>query len=55
MMLEHLGHPDAGAAVLGAIEDVLSRGADAAPFTPDLGGTATTVELGKAIAEVVAG
>jgi tartrate dehydrogenase/decarboxylase/D-malate dehydrogenase len=55
MMLEHLGHPDAGAAVLGAIEDVLNRGADAAPFTPDLGGTATTVELGKAIAEVVAG
>ncbi|MCS3442857.1 tartrate dehydrogenase [Microbacterium phyllosphaerae] len=55
MMLEHLGHPDAGAAVLGAIEDVLNRGADSAPFTPDLGGTATTVELGTAIAEVVAG
>ena len=55
MMLEHLGHPDAGAAVLAAIEDVLARGADVAPFTPDLGGTATTVELGAAIAEAVAG
>ena len=26
MMLEHLGHPEAGAAVLGAIETVLARG-----------------------------
>ncbi|KJQ55643.1 tartrate dehydrogenase [Microbacterium sp. SA39] len=55
MMLEHLGHADAAAAVLAAIEDVLARGADAAPFTPDLGGMATTVELGAAIAEAVAG
>ncbi|PQZ51122.1 MULTISPECIES: tartrate dehydrogenase [unclassified Microbacterium] len=55
MMLEHLGYADAGAAVLAAIEDVLARGADAAPFTPDLGGTAATAELGAAIAEVVAG
>ena len=55
MMLEHLGYPDAGAAVLSAIEEVLARGVDAAPFTPDLGGTATTTELGAAIAEAVAG
>lgn len=55
MMLEHLGYPDAGAAVLAAIEEVLARGADAAPFTPDLGGDATTIDLGTAIAEVVAG
>lgn len=55
MMLDHLGHPDAGAAVLAAIEAVLARGADAAPFTPDLGGRASTVELGTAIAEAVAG
>ena len=55
MMLEHLGHADAGAAVLAAIETVLARGADAAPFTPDLGGTATTAELGAAIAEAVEG
>ncbi|MEV4736704.1 MULTISPECIES: tartrate dehydrogenase [unclassified Microbacterium] len=55
MMLEHLGYRDAGAAVLAAIEEVLARGAEDAPFTPDLGGTASTVELGAAIAEVVAG
>ncbi len=55
MMLEHLGHADAGAAVLAGIETVLARGSDAAPFTPDLGGTATTAELGAAIAEAVAG
>jgi tartrate dehydrogenase/decarboxylase / D-malate dehydrogenase len=54
MMLEHLGHPEAGAAVLAAIETVLARGAAAAPFTPDLGGTSTTRDLGEAIAEEVA-
>ncbi|MGS0561864.1 tartrate dehydrogenase [Microbacterium aurugineum] len=54
MMLDHLGYPEAGAAVLAGIEDVLARGADAAPFTPDLGGTARTTELGAAIAEAVA-
>ena len=53
MMLEHLGYDAAGAAVLAAIEEVLARGRDAAPFTPDLGGSATTVELGAAIAEAV--
>ena len=53
MMLEHLGHPEAGAAVLRAIETVLARGAASAPFTPDIGGTSTTVELGGAIAEVI--
>ncbi len=55
MMLEHLGHPQAGAAVLGAIEKVLAAGPTHAPFTPDLGGTGTTVALGKAIAEAVCG
>ncbi|HYD64106.1 tartrate dehydrogenase [Azospirillum sp.] len=50
MMLEHLGHEQAGAAVLGAIETVLSDG----PRTPDMGGTATTADVGKAIADVVA-
>ncbi|HYH19978.1 MAG TPA: tartrate dehydrogenase [Azospirillum sp.] len=50
MMLEHLGHEQAGAAVLSAIETVLSDG----PRTPDMGGTATTADVGKAIAEVVA-
>jgi tartrate dehydrogenase/decarboxylase/D-malate dehydrogenase len=46
MMLEFLGHPDAAAAVMRGIERALVEG----PRTPDLGGKATTVELGKAIA-----
>lgn len=50
MMLEHLGHPEAAAAVLTAIERTLEAGPTHAPFTPDIGGHATTVELGKAIA-----
>jgi tartrate dehydrogenase/decarboxylase/D-malate dehydrogenase len=54
MMLEHLGYPEAGAAVLRAIENVLEAGAKNAPFTPDMGGTASTSDLGRAIAEAVA-
>jgi tartrate dehydrogenase/decarboxylase / D-malate dehydrogenase len=46
MMLEHLGHKDAADAVVKAIEAVLIKG----PRTPDLGGAATTEEIGKAIA-----
>ncbi len=46
MMLEHLGHGEAAADVLAAIEGVVRDG----PRTRDLGGTATTVEVGKAIA-----
>jgi tartrate dehydrogenase/decarboxylase/D-malate dehydrogenase len=46
MMLEHLGHPSAYSLVLGAIERVLGGGG---PRTPDMGGTATTMELGAAI------
>ncbi|WP_033344653.1 tartrate dehydrogenase [Catenuloplanes japonicus] len=53
MMLEHLGYPEAGAHLLGAIEDVLAHGPEDAPLTPDLHGTGTTVELGRAIAEQV--
>jgi tartrate dehydrogenase/decarboxylase / D-malate dehydrogenase len=49
LMLDHLGHEAAGAAVLHAIETVLEDG----PRTRDLGGTATTVEVGKAIEDVV--
>ena len=48
-MLEHLGHKDAGAAIVRAIERVLSEG----PRTRDMGGKATTEELGKAIAEAL--
>ncbi len=49
MMLDHLGFPEAGAAVVGAIERVLTNG----PRTRDIGGTATTVDVGKAIAAAV--
>ncbi|MCE2899387.1 MAG: tartrate dehydrogenase [Betaproteobacteria bacterium] len=49
MMLEHLGHPQAAAAVVRAIEDVLRNG----PRTPDMGGKATTMDVGKAVAACV--
>src|ERR1700752_3639083 len=49
MMLEHLGHKDAGDAVVKAIETVLEEG----PRTRDLGGKASTVDVGKAIAEAL--
>ncbi|MEU9731578.1 tartrate dehydrogenase [Streptomyces sp. NPDC048002] len=53
MMLEHLGHPEAAAHLLGAIEDVLALGPAEAPLTPDLHGKGTTVELTHAIADRV--
>ncbi|MBY5982933.1 tartrate dehydrogenase [Halomonas cupida] len=53
MMLEHLGHKDAGDAILAAIEAVLEDG-DKAVLTPDLGGTGTTERLGGAISERIA-
>jgi len=46
MMLDHLGHEDAGKAIIDAIQAVL---ADGGGLTKDLGGTASTQELGKAI------
>lgn len=49
LMLDFLGYPKAHDAVLKAIEQVLGEG----PKTPDLGGTANTVEVGKAIAEAL--
>jgi tartrate dehydrogenase/decarboxylase / D-malate dehydrogenase len=49
MMLEHLGHADAGRAIVAAIETVLDP-ASGAPRTPDIGGTAKTADLGRAIA-----
>jgi tartrate dehydrogenase/decarboxylase/D-malate dehydrogenase len=54
MMLDFLGHRDAHDAIVGAIEQVLAAG-DTVPRTPDLGGRAGTRDLGKAIAEAVAG
>ncbi|WP_462380342.1 tartrate dehydrogenase [Pseudomonas sp. Marseille-QA0892] len=53
MMLEHLGHQEAGAAVLSAIESVLAKGPDNAPLTRDVGGQGTTEALGKAIADAL--
>ena len=52
MMLEHLGEAEAAAAIVRAIETVL--GDPAAPKTGDLGGKATTTELGQAIAAAIA-
>ena len=51
LMLEFLGHKAAGDAVVAAIERTLAD--PAAPRTPDLGGRATTVELGRAIADAI--
>ena len=49
-MLEHLGEIDAAAAVLAALEDVCREG----PRTRDVGGAATTREVGEAVAARVA-
>jgi tartrate dehydrogenase/decarboxylase / D-malate dehydrogenase len=49
MMLDHFGHSDAANAIVRAIESVLDEG----PHTPDLGGSASTTEIGKAIASAV--
>ena len=47
MMLEHLGEAEAAAAIVRAIETVV---ADSGALTPDMGGKASTSELGKTIA-----
>jgi len=49
MMLEHLGHADASAAIMKAIESCLVDG----PGTPDIGGSASTQDMGKAIAAAI--
>ena len=48
MMLDHLGYRAAHDAVMGAIEAVLQPGIGA-PRTPDLGGSASTQDVGRAI------
>ena len=50
MMLEHLGHPEAATVIESAIETVLL---DSQLRTPDMGGKATTVEIGTAIAAAI--
>jgi tartrate dehydrogenase/decarboxylase/D-malate dehydrogenase len=49
MMLEHLGHPEAAADILHAIERVIVEG----PHTPDMKGKASTSEVGAAVAETI--
>jgi len=54
LMLEHLGHGDANHqaaanAIVNAIEAVLCDG----PRTPDMGGKASTADVGRAIAECI--
>ena len=50
MMLEHLGHTDAHDSILRAIEGVLGSGG---PRTRDVGGTASTMEVGRAIEKAI--
>ncbi|QNK66049.1 tartrate dehydrogenase [Variovorax sp. PAMC26660] len=52
MMLEFLGHKQAHDAILSTIEKVLAP-QSGAPRTPDIGGNASTSDLGKAIAEAL--
>ena len=51
MMLDHLGEADAARAVVDAIETLLREGG---PRTRDMGGQAGTIEVGEALAELVA-
>ncbi|MGH7313800.1 MAG: tartrate dehydrogenase, partial [Candidatus Rokuibacteriota bacterium] len=50
MLVEHLGHPEAAAAIVSAIEKVVE---EARAVTRDLGGQATTREAGEAIAALL--
>jgi tartrate dehydrogenase/decarboxylase/D-malate dehydrogenase len=45
MMLEHLGEHDSGRRLMNAVERVTASGT----LTPDLGGSATTVDVTKAV------
>jgi tartrate dehydrogenase/decarboxylase / D-malate dehydrogenase len=49
LMLQHLGHAEAHDAIVAAIEQVTADG----PRTPDMGGTANTGDLGRAVAEAL--
>ncbi|TAL89157.1 MAG: tartrate dehydrogenase [Candidimonas sp.] len=50
LMLDFLGYPDASKAVVKAIETVLEQG----PRTPDMKGSASTSDVGRAIAKLIA-
>ena len=49
MLLDTVGHEDAATAIRGSVARVLADG----PLTPDLGGTATTEEVGLAVANSI--
>jgi tartrate dehydrogenase/decarboxylase/D-malate dehydrogenase len=49
LMLEHLGHREAAADIVRAIERVIVQG----PHTPDMKGKASTAAVGAAVAEAV--
>jgi tartrate dehydrogenase/decarboxylase/D-malate dehydrogenase len=49
LMLEHLGHAAAAAEVMAAIERIIVEG----PRTRDMGGTASTREVGAAVAQAI--
>ncbi|WP_435019011.1 3-isopropylmalate dehydrogenase [Tundrisphaera sp. TA3] len=51
MLLEHVGAPKGAAAVRAAVSQVLAAGT---PKTPDLKGTATTAEVGRAVRDALA-
>jgi tartrate dehydrogenase/decarboxylase/D-malate dehydrogenase len=51
LMLDHLGHAEAAAEVVQAIERTLAD--PQAPRTPDMGGTANTADMGRAIAAML--
>ena len=50
MMLEHLGHEEAAAGIVSAIEKVIQ---DGSVLTADMGGTANTSELGQAVLDAL--
>ena len=50
LMLEHLGHAEAAADIVRAIERVIIDG----PHTPDMKGKASTADVGAAVAEAIA-
>ncbi|MFJ2619911.1 tartrate dehydrogenase [Glutamicibacter sp. NPDC087344] len=52
MMLEHLGEFEAAKAVQKGFENIIARG-DKSLLTPDLGGSATTEILGRAISDEI--
>ncbi len=51
MMLEHLGEPAAAAAMMAAVEQVCAAGI----LTPDIGGTATTADVTRAVCDAIRG